>query len=231
MKTINTIVAVAALAAAACAFGPSAQAQEDVTPKFQLAPNVLMKGQWFEVQIEEGTCPGGSASITSAGFASPVGAGSIHGMAGTTPGTYTATLTCNGTSKTGTTEYQVIDRNIRPQFKIEPSTLEPGQKFEARIEKGDCPDGGTIDSPGFRTEVPVSSPYGVAGDKPGKYTAILTCVGGTRGAAEFEIVPLTPPVTPVVVGAVKAPVVTTPVAKAPVVKPKGAPQTGGGGTA
>ena len=223
MKTMNTIVAVAALAAAACAFGPSAQAQEDVTPKFQLAPNVLMKGQWFEVQIEEGTCPGGSASITSAGFAAPVAAGSVHGMTGTTPGTYTATLTCNGTSKTGTTPYEVIDRNVRPQLRIEPSTLQPGQKFEARIEKGDCPDGGTVDSPGFRAEVPVSSPYGVAADKPGKYTAILTCVGGTRGAAEFEIVPLTPPAAPVVVGAPKA--------KAPVVKPKGAPQTGGGGTA
>ncbi|MFD4642600.1 hypothetical protein ACFWN2_35185 [Lentzea sp. NPDC058436] len=188
MKTISTIVAVAAIAAAACAFGPSALAQDDVTPKFALAPNALMKGQWFEVQIEEGTCPGGSTSVTSPGFAAPVGAGGVHGMAGTTPGTYTATLTCAGTSKTGTVEYQVVNRNVRPQFTIEPSSLRAGQPFEVRIAEGDCPDGGTVDSLGFRSQVRVESPNGIAEGRPGKYTAILTCTGGTRGAAEFEII-------------------------------------------
>lgn len=223
MKYINSIVAVAATAAAVVVSGSNATAGEDVTPQFTLSPKVLMKAQWFEVQIEEGTCPGGSESVSSPGFSAPVAAGDLHGMAGTTPGTFTATLKCRGTSKTGTFEYEVLDRNLQPRFVIAPSTLRPGQHFEVQIEKGDCPEGGSVDSDGFRARVPAGDLHGIAGDRPGKYTATLWCQNGTRGAAEFEVV--APPTT------TAPPTTQAAGAKAPVVKPKGAPQTGGGGTA
>jgi hypothetical protein len=222
MKSINSVVAVVAMAAAVVSSGQNATAQEEVTPQFKLAPNVLAKQQWFEVQIQEGTCPGGAVGVTSPGFLAPVKAGDIHGQAGATPGTYTATLKCKGTSKTGTAEYEVLDRNVRPRFVITPSTLTPGQWFEVQIEKGDCPGGGTVHSDGFRKDLPAGDLHGMAADRPGKYIATLTCSGGYRGATEFEIV--APPIKPV-------PTTPPAKAKAPVVKPKGAPQTGGGGTA
>lgn len=299
MRGISSIVAIAAMAACAVAFGPSATAQEDVTPKFKIEPNVLQLQQEFQLQIEEDTCPGGLESATSPGFAAPVGAGSVTGKAGEQPGRFTATLKCKGSAKTGTAEFEIIDRRATPRFKLEPSKLKPGQAFEIQFEKGDCGEGGTVVSTGFKAKVAPGSLHGFAADTPGKYIAEAYCTGHAyKGTAEFQIIPLHPNDTfaldrleyapgekvtasylleakcvgdlnstgfvapikfrpdapPVMVGTGK--VIDTPgayeasmtcdntiikrtftvkaqkpKAKAPVIKPKGAPETGGGGTA
>jgi len=192
MRGISSIVAIAAMAACAVAFGPSATAQEDVTPKFKIAPDVLQLQQEFQVQIEEGTCPGGLESATSPGFAAAVGAGSLTGTAGEQPGKFAATLKCKGSAKTGTAEFEIIDKRAYPRFKIVPSTLKPNQAFEIQFEKGDCADGGTVVSTGFRENIPEGSLHGFAGENPGKYAATAYCKGHAyKSSTEFEIVALT----------------------------------------
>ncbi|MFD5824870.1 hypothetical protein [Lentzea sp. NPDC060358] len=218
----NTALAALAAVAAVVVTGPGATAQEEVTPVFEIAPNVLQMEQHFEVQPVGGTCPGGSESTTSPGFAAPVPAGGLHGIAASTPGKFTATLKCKGSSKTGTAEFEVVDRRATPRFTIVPSTLQQGQPFEVRIEKGDCPNGGEIRSAGFREWLRPGQLHGIAGYGLGTQYAELYCEDHAyRGTAEFEVV--AKPQTP------SAP--HMPKAKTPVVVPKGAPQTGGGGTA
>ncbi|WP_156213834.1 hypothetical protein [Lentzea aerocolonigenes] len=301
MRGINTVVAVVAMAAATVAFGQSATAQtEDVAPVFKMAPDVLTKGQDFQVQVQEGTCPGGLESVTSPGFAAPLKPGDLTGRAGKQAGDFTATAKCKGSTKTGTAGFQVLNRNFFPLFKIVPDQLKPGQAFEVQIDQNDCPDGGMIYSDGFREKKLLNTVHGVAGDKPGNYFATLYCstAGTIYNSASFEIVPLTAndrftldkaeyapgeqikataPASALCIGnlsstgfvapiklaresdqlfsgtgkTIEAPgdyvasmtcnnmtvtqnfkvTAQKPKAKAPVVKPKGAPQTGGGGTA
>ncbi|MEV6243520.1 hypothetical protein [Lentzea sp. NPDC051838] len=296
MRGIRTIVAVAAMAAAAVAFGPSATAQQnDVVPVFKIAPNVLAKGQNFQAQVQEGTCPGGLESVTSAGFLEPVGPGDlvVTGTAGEKPGKFTATAKCKGSTKTGTAEFEVLNRNINPKFEIVPSALRPGQKFEVRIEEGDCPEGATLYSDGFYPKT-MHGLHGTAGFTPGKYQVRLSCGSDPvyGNSTEIEILAVAPhemftfdkeeyapgekiiataPVSANCVGELTSNGLVAPITlsregdkmigigkavdkpgtyeaamkcgdiftgreltikgKAPVVKPKGAPQTGGGGTA
>lgn len=304
MRGINTVIAVVAMAAATVAFGQSAIAQtapaDEVAPVFKMVPDVLTKGQDFQVQVQEGTCPGGLESVTSPGFTAPLKPGETTGRAGKQPGGFTATAKCKGSTKTGAVDFQVLNRNWFPQFKIVPDQLKPGQHFEVQIDQNDCPDGGMIYSDGFREKKLLGTVHGIAGDKPGNYFATLYCStpGTMYNSASYEIVPLTAndrftldkaeyapgeqikataPASANCIGnlsstgftapiklaresdqlfsgtgkAVEAPgayvasmtcnnmtvtqnftvAAQKPKAKAPVVKPKGAPQTGGGGTA
>jgi hypothetical protein len=223
MRGITSAVAFAAVAAAVVT-GPNAFAQEEVTPRFGLAPNVLQMGQHFEVQPEKGTCPGGTEHTTSPGFVKPLPAGDLHGIVIDVPGRYTATLKCKGSSKTGTAEFEVTDRRATPRFRIVPDALAPGQHFEVQIEKGDCEKGGRVVSAGFRAPLPAGDLHGIAVYQPGTYYAQLFCADHAyAGSAKFEVLAAapSPSATP---SATQKP-------RTPVVKPKGAPQTGGGGTA
>lgn len=77
---------------------------------------------------------------------------------------------------------------------------------------------------------------GTAVKKPGKYTATFTCNDGRKGSATFTVLgtpdPEPPTTTPTPTSTKPKPTPTKKPAKPQVaVKPVGAPQTGGGGTA
>ncbi|HUQ55981.1 hypothetical protein [Lentzea sp.] len=205
--------------------GQSAGAQEEVTPQFTIEPNVLLVNQHFEVRPERGTCPGGTEHTTSPGFVAPLPAGDLHGIVVAVPGRYTATLKCKGSSKTGTAGFEVVEQG--DTFFLPMTEVEAGGDISViRTKQSNC--GQVATSPGFTA--PIELVYesrntrignGEVVDRPGTYQAEMVC-GGRPVHQQFVV-------------RAKAPTSTSatekPRVKAPVVKPKGAPQTGGGGTA
>jgi len=106
MRGITSAVAFAAVAAAVVT-GPNAFAQEEITPEFGIAPNVLQRGQHFEVQIEKDDCAKGGR-VVSTGFRGPLPAGDLHGIAVDEPGRYTAQLFCADHAYAGSAGFEVL---------------------------------------------------------------------------------------------------------------------------
>ncbi|GHH58743.1 hypothetical protein [Lentzea cavernae] len=152
------------------------------------------------------------------------------------PGTYTAELTCKG--ETVTRDFTVVAP--RPKFTLDKAEYGPGDyvtisyDVTARCE-------GRASSNGFINRY--SSEFAVGGPNtyvakanasfvPGSYTAELTC-GGKQEQVPFTVVanaPAQPPAQAPVQAVATKPKAGSQ-AKSPIVKPKGAPQTGGGATA
>ncbi|MFS8096557.1 hypothetical protein LFM09_05390 [Lentzea alba] len=233
-RTGRTLAALAAIGTT-LALTPAASAQE-VTPKFTLesesalGPNSFKTFTSFGVIVEEGTCPGGPASVESnGGFWTPVQLISMRGTFGKIGGTYTATLKCKDTTKAGTVTFQLTEPKPRTDPFLDKAEYAPGETITIHLDRGyKCGLDKLAHSEGF-TEPAALTPGGTstgydlrgratAVDKPGTYEAKIRCLQDSV-VNTFTIKPkaATPPpgLGP----------------KPPIVKPKGAPETGGGGTA
>ncbi|GAA4529064.1 hypothetical protein [Amycolatopsis samaneae] len=190
------------------------------------------------------------SSVTSPGFTAPVSLVAVggdrnnlwgNGTAVTTPGTYTATGTCDG--KTLTTRFTVLPHQP-PSWGLYPLEVQPGGEISGGSDTiTGCPGGaeGPATSPGFAEPLRWTrggnfgrfSGTTTVITTPGKYTATLKCKGTPIiGEIQFTIIGTPPTGTPPATN-VPAPGngSAQPAGRTPIIKPKGAPQTGGGGTA
>lgn len=230
MRGLKRFIAVAAAFGAVFALTPTVSAQEAVEPKFSLGGTVFPKGSEFTVTIEEGTCPGGPVSIVSTGFWT-FDAATLRGRFVLGEGTFDATLTCKDTTKTGTVRFELQDLPQTTPF-LDKKQYAPGEAI--KISLGwhfTC--GPTVGSEGFAAPVQLRSApgggwygEGKAVDAPGTYEVRIGCkYGSFLNTFTVKAPPTpTPPTT-------TQPPGPSPRPKPPVVKPKGAPDTGGGGTA
>lgn len=229
----KSVVALAVLSAA-FALTPIAQAQEDVTPSFTFA-GMQRPGAQFKITIKDGTCPGGPVSITSAGFTGPVDLPSLTGTFVEQTGAYTATLKCKDTTKSGELTFTLSEAQTpRTDPFLDKTEYAPGETIKIFLQRGrKC--SGPATSPGFAapaelTQLQQPELYPLTGETtagatPGTYQAKIQCITETvTNQFTVKANPVTPPTS-------TSPTTTKPGPKPPVVKPKGAPQTGGGGTA
>jgi hypothetical protein len=177
-------------------------------PHLDVFPSPVFAGQTLHV---EGSCGDGAqpALITSTGFTAPVRIGGPAKVVAKT-GRYTATMKCPGLVVN--TPFEVIDA---PRISLSAKQVAPGEGLSAALS---CPPGGgggTVHSAGFVKDIALSyaefrngqgTGVGKAVTKPGVYTVTATCNGKTVS-------------TTLTVGKPQSQVA---------VKPKGAPQTGGG---
>jgi hypothetical protein len=112
-------------------------------------------------------------------------------------------------------------------FQLDQAAYDPGQQVTVTATLVSGCENSAVTSPGFKAPIVFSARSGIprmyngtgtAADRPGTYTAQATCKG--------EVVTRT-----FKINGIAAPPPVKPKPKPPVVKPKGAPQTGGGGTA
>jgi hypothetical protein len=212
--TKRSVAALAALAAA-LAVTPSAGAQEEVTPKFSLE-GTFHTGTEFFAQVEEDTCPGGPVSITSPGFVAPVDLTRRRGRFSNLVGAALATLKCKDTTKEGTFQFSLTPPpDASKGVLLDKEVYAPGETIMVHAGHPSC-EFRTALSDGFVAPAVIHDGYGVAKaiDTPGTYVMSLACAMTGEQYDQFTIkAPGKPKPTP------------------PVVKPKGAPDTGGGGTA
>ncbi|MFJ8964849.1 hypothetical protein ACIRG5_36215 [Lentzea sp. NPDC102401] len=140
------------------------------------------------------------------------------------PGSYTAELTCKGEKVTRAFTVAAP----RDKFTLDKTEVEAGGDISVmKTKQSDC--GEVATSPGFTA--PIKLEYesvnlrignGKVVDQAGTYQAEMTC-GGKQVQVEFVVTAKAPAQT--VADKPKT------AAKSPIVKPKGAPQTGGGATA
>lgn len=207
----------------------AAQAQDDI--RLVLLDTEIRTNASTYVSLKGCTTP---TVATSPGFAQPVrlepsaAAGGVGGVAqaGNKAGRYTATAECAGRSYTA--QFTVVDPPP-PNWGIHPIEVEPGGTIRATAERWSC-SVPILTSPGFTEQMAFNLDRALwrgttkVITTPGTYTATLVC-------PEYPT-PLTSQFT--IKGAPATTTTTPPPAvkpKPPVVKPKGAPQTGGGGTA
>ena len=226
MRGIKRSAALLLAFGTAFALTPMAGAQEPVKPVFSLLWD-SHPGAAFAVSIKADTCPGGPVSLTSPGFAS-FNLGSLSGQVVTTPGTYTATLKCKDTTEVGTTDFTIVPP--RSDSFLDKAVYAPGETIRISLKDGyKCWVPAT--SEGFTAPANLTQVHGdgdrVVGETtaittPGTYTATIPCLKGGPVVNQFTIkASATPP----------PPGTPAPKQKPPIIKPKGAPQTGGGGTA
>ncbi|NKE55983.1 hypothetical protein FXN61_03730 [Lentzea sp. PSKA42] len=203
----------------------TAQAQTDL--KLVVAPFSPTAGAGVMVSLDGCKTP---TVATSPGFQAPAklerrGENAMNGFTNVVEkaGDYVATAECDG--KSYTAQFSVVNRP-QPSWGFGPLEVEPGGTVTASTNKMTClPE--PVTSPGFTKPIYLSivPPSTFQGSTtvittPGTYTATFRC---SNGAA-----PTTQQFT------IKAPSTTTPPPgkpKPPIVKPKGAANTGGGGTA
>ncbi|MEU7528921.1 hypothetical protein AB0A74_24535 [Saccharothrix sp. NPDC042600] len=235
MRRLTALVAALLVTAS-----PVAAAQVDNGAEFQLSPTEVTAGGRVTVTAFPFVCSshGGPGPVTSPGFVAPIQWGSAEpaaagpsitgvGTAIATPGTYTATLEClDGQSKAERT-FTIVEPPPVRAFDLYPLEVEPGGEINARMSVvNDCPEARTITSPGFVAPLTLEMEGGnfpellgktTVVSTPGTYQAVMTCRDGPFSVS-FTVLG-TPP---------RDPPQTEP--KQPVKKPKGAPETGGGGT-
>ncbi|KJK33974.1 hypothetical protein UK23_44310 [Lentzea aerocolonigenes] len=236
----STAAAALAVLAAAVFFPDATAAQEEPTPSVSISPATVAIGQVVEVYF---TCPGGTdEGVTSPGLSGAVTQSGAPAFVKSVPGTYTATVKCRGTSKVGTAEFTVLER-VSATFRFIPERPKPGQAFRAEVDRTACPSGPFVfASTGFRDAIRPNQLEGVVVDTPGRHSVVIQCWLGRnliKGGGMLEIAePDAPaadrpaPSDEAEQGANAEPR-HAPVAgpRKPIIKPKGAPQTGGGGTA
>jgi hypothetical protein len=229
MRGIKRPLTVLAVIGTALALAPAAGAQEEVTPKFSLGGTSFGINTAFTATITEGTCPGGPVSLTSPGFASPADLETLYGRFGSTAGTYTATLKCKDTAKEGTVTFELTAPVPRQEQFLDKEEYAPGEAINIFLERGyKCGFEGAV-SEGFTApaQLKQSRPgdHGLTGQTtavatPGTYQATIKCLSWSVADTFTVKAPATPP-----------PGTPAPKPQRPIVKPKGAPETGGGGTA
>jgi hypothetical protein len=229
MKVTTAVVGLAA-AAAALAFAPFANAQS--FDGFSLDKAEYVPGDNVTISYDvTAKCEG---KATSKGFinlySSDFRVGGPNTMvadasASFVPGSYTAEMTCKG--ERVTRAFEVVAP--ADTFFLDKTVVEPGGAISViKTKQSNC--GAIATSPGFTA--PVKIEYvagntfignGKAIDASGVYQVEMTC-GGKPVQQSFTIQPAAP------VKPVPTAVTEKPKPKAPITKPKGAPQTGGGGT-
>ncbi|MCR3746207.1 hypothetical protein [Lentzea californiensis] len=238
-KALTTAIALSATVA----FTPLATAQQE-------EPALVMDGTVANgrtVSALAGPCktysdvtsPGLVAPITLSPSSSDPAKGHGFGQVTTKEGTYTASVQCDG--KTLTAQFTVLPLVIH--WYLLPAEVEPGGTITAGGDMGTgCRASGPLESPGFAEPLRFTrgGNFGrFSGDTkaittPGTYEVVYQCENRPeRSVKTFRILG-TPPTT-----TTPPPATTTPNPQAPkpkpkpkpVVKPKGAPETGGGGTA
>lgn len=199
MKRIVT--AVLGAVALGIALAPAASADEPVG--LEVYPTEVRPGAIFGTGIHGG-CDSYSA-VTSPGFTAPVELVAVggdrnnlwgNGDAVRTPGTYTATATCD--SVTLTTTFTVLPHQP-PSWWLTPVEVAPGGEIWAGSDIiSGCPGGplGPVTSPGFAAplQFTVGGNFGrfsgktTAAATPGHYTATLDCAGTPiPGTIEFTV--------------------------------------------
>jgi hypothetical protein len=233
MKGTKRSAAVLLAFGTAFALTPMAGAQEAVTPKFSLSGTDFMPGSGFTVVIDAATCHGGPVSITSPGFAGRVDLAALSGTFVTASGTYTATLKCRHTTEAGTHSFTIVKPKApRTDPFLDKAEYAPGETIRIALEDGrKC--GFEASSEGFTAPAPLTISGGTtehprlvgeakAVNAPGSYQATIRCINEpVVNQFTVKAQPTTPPL----------PGNPAPKPKPPIVKPKGAPETGGGGTA
>ncbi|MGW6931086.1 hypothetical protein ACWGE0_13550 [Lentzea sp. NPDC054927] len=230
MKVTKAVIGLSAVATA-LAFAPFANAQS--LDGFSLDKAEYVPGDNVTLSYDvTAKCEG---KATSKGFINLYSSDFLVGGPNTmvaeasasfVPGSYTAEMTCKGEKVTRA--FKVLAP--RDTFSLDKSQVEAGGEVTVtKKQDSDC--GDAANSPGFVSRIELKkqadgtwSGTAKAIDTPGTYQVAMLCSGAHR-FKDFTIVPKTPTTQP--------PTSTTekPKAKAPIVKPKGAPQTGGGGTA
>jgi hypothetical protein len=206
---------------------PTVPASLQLAGEYYLAP--LYAGDLVPVS---GSCSEpGDHLVTSPGFVAPIPLNSKGRVVGTS-GDYEATLRCGAVART-------VAFLVRPvgyaQVNLDPSEVDPGGRLMYFDPGGTVHQGSVLPyacfgpadptSPGFagpivRAEGGINSwwrGYVQVVQTPGTYTATETCLDGRTATFVFRVR-----------GTASPPSGTAP--QVPV-KPKGAPQTGGGGTA
>ncbi|MFD8492661.1 hypothetical protein [Amycolatopsis sp. NPDC059657] len=233
-RTVTTMMATVGLG-----LGLAPVALAATAPSLEVYPAEVRPGAVFGTGIKGG-CDHFSA-VTSPGFTAPVSLVAVggdrnnlwgNGNAVTTPGTYTATATCDG--KKLSTRFTVLPHPA-PSWWLNPTEVQPGGEITAGSDTiNACPGGpaGPVTSPGFAAplEFTMGGNFGRISGKttvttvPGKYTATLKCKGTpVTGTLQFTVLGTPPTPRPT---KTTAPPATK---KQPqVVVPKGAPETGGG---
>jgi len=232
-RKIATLLAALSMIAAVPA---AAQAQDEIY--LEVWPPALTVNAKVNVSLVGCRTP---TVATSSGFVSPVRLESAgNNVEGTVnvvgeAGGYTATAECAG--KPYSVQFVVQDLG-EISFGVT-QLVEPGGEIYAKVIRNQCSIIGQITSPGFTKPIyPITQQYWHEGTTtaiatPGTYTATVHCEGKPEPFTTLFTIKGTPPTST----STPPPATTTtppaakPAPKAPVVKPKGAPQTGGGGTA
>lgn len=223
MKAIKAVTGLAAVAAA-LAFAPFANAEE----RFRLDEREVRPDQTIQLSYVDSS--GCSGLATSQGFKSGAstefkrdenGVMNATAVAADRTGTYHVYMKCRGGMISET--FKIVGVAARDTFFLPFTEVEAGGEVSVhKTKQSDC--GQVATSPGFTA--PIELKYesvnllignGTAVDKPGTYQVEMICGGK--------------PVHQQLVVKAKTPGLEKPKAKAPIVKPKGAPQTGGGATA
>jgi hypothetical protein len=229
------VLATTALAlSVAVAFAPLATAQQR-EPKLEVTPGVSNGGI---VNVRTGPCDTFS-TVTSPGLKEPItltlmprDPGRLHGSgrAVAESGTYTATLQCG--DKTLTEPFTVGPQEV--VWSLSPVMIEPGGTITAKASiynSGGCLPELPLTSPGFAAPLDVRDGDlgSLVGETtvittPGTYEVVWQCQDqADRSVRTFRILG-TPPTT------TTPPPPGNPKPKPPIIKPKGAADTGGGGT-
>ncbi|MEV4319351.1 hypothetical protein [Actinocrispum sp. NPDC049592] len=186
----------------------------------KIVPSRVGPGQSVATQ---GHCnsPYPKNAVDSAGFAQSVPLGASAKVVDK-PGKYVATMKCK--DGTVTASFEVVGAE-QGRISVQPSEVAPGGKLTVTVWCLAGPGDTKARSLGFAADIPVNFEgnngkgvgAGTAAAKPGKYSVIFACKG-QKIATTFTITkpPPTNPNHP------------TPQPPQVSVKPKGAPQTGGG---
>ncbi|GGU64748.1 hypothetical protein [Lentzea flava] len=224
-------IALLAAVATAFVFTPTAVAQDG----FTLDRDIY--GPHEVVHVSATVWSGCESPVTSDGFEAPIDLRvmsgqfpTLYGSGKTTAsvGKYTAQATCNGKVFTRAFEIHRIHPPIFT-FSLDQQEYDPGEEIQVQavLVRGRCPS--TVTSPGFAAPIVlVRNPgpgaelagTGRAVTTPGTYTAEVACPGVPPFTQTFKVKG-GPPTTPPPSGSPRP----------PIVKPKGAPDTGGGSTA
>lgn len=206
----------------------SAGAQPSEPPeqvRLTTSPDLVGPGRRITVHVSH--CPGGpDGPVTSSGFAAPITlTESFEGYYGignvtSTEGSYPATLRCKGVPAPGVVTFGIGYSDL--PWSLGPAEVEPsGTMIIGYVATGGTSGCDThVISSGFVAPIEFISGHSGASGRgpaittPGTYQAFFTC-GEKTAIKSFTILGTPPTAAPV---------------KPKVVKPVGAPQTGGGGT-
>ena len=187
--------------------------------------SVEADGYCTEPGPHEVTSPGLVATITFGG----------QGRVVDTPGDYVATMRCGAVTLTATFMVRPVGY---AQVNLYPTEVEPGGELRVSYHGNiggptdpgpyPCSPRGPVTSPGFAADIQWTAGgnggkqygWGNAGQVPGTYTATHACGDGRTATITFRILGTPPPPVPPTQQKPQVPV-----------RPKGAPQTGGGGPA
>ncbi|SFR09928.1 hypothetical protein SAMN04488564_103271 [Lentzea waywayandensis] len=231
---MNIIKAAAGLAAVAAAltFAPFANAQS--SDGFQLDKTEYAPGDYITISYDvSARCEG---KAYSNGFINWYSSDFLVGgpktyvaeaNASFVPGSYTAELTCKGEKVTRAFTVAAP----RDKFTLDKTEVEAGGDISVmKTKQSDC--GEVATSPGFTAPIKLEHESvnlrignGKVVDQAGTYQAEMTC-GGKQVQVEFVVTAKAP-----AQAVADKPKAAAKSAKSPIVKPKGAPQTGGGATA